>query len=80
MKYLTPQDNKIQLIQVCAVEFARSALRFSFDSKWMSASFFLFTAFIGFLAIVIGFNKTGMDLKDFKLARSGIKKKEKNFK
>ena len=80
MKYLTPQDNKIQLIQVCTVEFARSALRFSFDSKWMSASFFLFTAFIGFLAIVIGFNKTGMDLKDFKLARSGIKKKEKNFK
>ncbi|XP_030954636.1 uncharacterized protein LOC115977112 [Quercus lobata] len=52
MKFITPQDNNIQLIQVCTLEFARSALRFSFHSKWMSAVFFHFTAFIGFLAMV----------------------------
>ena len=56
MKFITPQDNKIQLIKVCTMEFAHSALRFSFHSKWMSASFFLATAFIGFLAMVSGFN------------------------
>ena len=56
MKFITPQDNKIKLIKVCTMEFARSALRFSFHSKWMSASFFLSTAFIGFLAMVSGFN------------------------
>nr|POF10873.1 hypothetical protein CFP56_15995 [Quercus suber] len=51
MKFITSQ-NKIQFIKVCTMEFARSALRFSFHGKWMSASFFLFTAFIGFLAMV----------------------------
>ena len=55
MKFMTPQD-KMQLIKVCAMEFARSALRFSFHGEWMSASFFLFTAFIGFLAMVSGFS------------------------
>ena len=55
MKFMTPQD-KMQLIKVCTLEFARSALRFSFHGEWMSASFFLFTAFIGFLAMVSGFN------------------------
>ena len=55
MKFMTPQDT-MQLIKVCTLEFARSALRFSFHGKWMSASFFLFTAFIGFLAMVSGFS------------------------
>ena len=55
MKFMTPLD-KMQLIKVCTLEFARSALRFSFHGKWMSASFFLFTAFIGFLAMVSGFS------------------------
>ena len=62
MKFITPQDNKIQLIQVCTMEFARSVLRFSFHSKWMSAVFFLFTAFIGFLAMVSGFNSISLFL------------------
>ena len=44
------------------IEFARSALRFSFHSKWMSTGFFLFTAFIRFLAMVSGFNSISLFL------------------
>ena len=56
MKFMTPQEKMMQLIKVCTLEFARSALRFSFHGEWMSASFFLFTAFIGFLTMVSGFS------------------------
>ena len=44
------------------IEFAHSALCFSFHSKWMSAGFFLFTAFIRFLAMVSGFNSISLFL------------------